>query len=82
MRNITTNEDLIVGLFPILNISLPLGIGGVRVILGNGTVNLVGDVELSQDDEIGLFYENDGLTVSLNLGGADAPIVWSIHRIA
>lgn len=33
-------------------------------------------------DIIGLFYEADGLTISLNLGGVtNAGIVWSVHRI-
>jgi len=76
VRNITTNQDLIVGLFPILNIE------GLRAILGNGTVTITGEVELNENDEIALFYVNDGLTISINLGGADAPIVWSIHRIS
>ncbi|MFC5560065.1 collagen-like protein, partial [Ureibacillus thermophilus] len=81
VHNITTNQDLIVGLFPILNIELALGVG-LRAILGNGTVTITGEVELNENDEIALFYVNDGLTISINLGGADAPIVWSIHRIA
>jgi hypothetical protein len=50
--------------------------------LGNGTVTLSGEVELAAGDVIGLFYEADGLTIPLNLGGTGAPgIVWSINRL-
>ena len=80
VRNLTTNEDLVSGLFPILNTSLL--VLTTRVILGNGTVTLTADVELTADDEIALLYESSGLTLSLNLGGANSPIVWSVHRIA
>ncbi|MFS8630224.1 MAG: hypothetical protein LOD92_03490, partial [Bacillales bacterium] len=66
--------------FPILNTSLL--VLTTRVILGNGTVTLTADVELTADDEIALLYESSGLTLSLNLGGANSPIVWSVHRIA
>jgi hypothetical protein len=75
-------DDLISGLFPLLNVNVALLLQ-LRAILGNGTVNLAGDVELTAGDVIGLFYVDDGLTIALNLGGADAGgIVWSIHRIA
>lgn len=75
-------DDLISGLFPLLNVNVALLLE-LRAILGNGTVNLAGDVELTAGDVIGLFYVDDGLTIALNLGGADAGgIVWSIHRIA
>lgn len=51
--------------------------------MGNGTVTLAGEVELTAGDTIGLFYISDGLTLSLNLGGANSGgIVWSVHRIA
>jgi len=69
-------------LFPLLNVNVAIVLS-LRAILGNGTVNLAGDVELAAGDIIGLFYVSDGLTVNLNLGGVDSGgIVWSIHRIA
>lgn len=80
VRNISTSQDLLSGLFPILNTSLVLLT--VRVILGSGTVTIAGDVELTEGDQIGLFYVDSGLNVSLNLGGTTTPITWSIHRIA
>ncbi len=80
VRRITPITDLIEGLFPVLNVSLV--VLTARVILGNGTVTLTGDVELTAGDTVGLFYEADGLTVPLDLGGAGSPIVWSIHQIA
>jgi len=51
-------------------------------VLGNGTVTLAGEVELTEGDVIGLFYIDDGLSITIDLGGGGAPIVWSIHRIA
>lgn len=80
IRNITTNTNMLAGLFPILNTSLV--ILTARVILGSGTITIVGDVELNAGDQIGLFYENSGLTIDLNLGGLTIPIIWSMHRIA
>ncbi|MEL3962128.1 hypothetical protein MKZ01_12875 [Lysinibacillus endophyticus] len=83
-RTTPTTDDLIFGLFPVLNLSLDLlGIGliNVRGILGNGTVTLSGVVELDQNDEIGLFYVADGLTVNIDLGGPSTPIHWSIYQI-
>ena len=73
--------NLISGLFPLLNVSLT--VLTLRAILGSGTVTLAGDAALNAGDVIGLFYEADGLTLGLNLGGDDAGgIVWSVHRIA
>ncbi|MGE7021635.1 hypothetical protein [Solibacillus cecembensis] len=78
-RNGTSN--LISGLFPLLNVNIILVLT-LRAILGNGTVTLTGDVELTAGDTIDLFYESNGLTLTLNLGGANSGgIVWSIHRI-
>jgi hypothetical protein len=72
---------LISGLFPILNVSIVLVLT-LRAVLGSGTVTLAGDVELNAGDEIGLFYESNGLSISLNLGGGTGGVVWSIHKIA
>ncbi len=80
VRNLTTNEDLVTGLFPVLNIALL--VLTTRVILGNGTVTLTADVQLSANDQIALLYEADDLSIELNLGSPNNPIVWSIHRIA
>jgi hypothetical protein len=72
--------DLISGLLPVLNIDLALLT--LRAILGSGTVTLSGEVELTEGDVIGLFYDADGLSLDLNLGGNDlGGIIWSIHRI-
>src|SRR5690606_16615525 len=81
IRNITTATDMISGLFPVLNVNVAL-ILTLRTILGNGTVTLTGDVELTAGDAVGLFYVADGLTLSLDLGGPDVPVTWSIHQIA
>lgn len=74
-------ENLVSGLFPLLNISVV--VLTLRAILGSGTVVLAGDVELTAGDVVGLFYIADGMNLSLNLGGSDTGgVVWSIHRIS
>jgi hypothetical protein len=81
MRRINDNTDLVSGLFPILNVNVVL-ILTLRAVLGSGTVTLAGDVELNAGDEIGLFYEANGLNISLNIGGGTGGMVWSVHKIA
>lgn len=76
-----TPTDLISALFPLLNINI-VGLLPIRVILGNGTVTLVGDVELNAGDVIGIFYVADGLTVNIDIGGTtDTATVWSMFRL-
>ncbi|MFD2882106.1 hypothetical protein ACFTAO_49835 [Paenibacillus rhizoplanae] len=67
-------------MFPLLNVNIALLLS-LRTILGNGTVTLAGEVELTAGDVIGLFYEADGLTIPLDLGGVSSGIVWSVHRL-
>ncbi|MCK9862585.1 hypothetical protein [Paenibacillus sp. ATY16] len=79
-RTSPTATTLISGLFPLLNVNVTLL--NLRAILGNGTVTLSGGVTLNAGDVIGLFYNADGLTVALILGGANSGgIVWSMHRL-
>ena len=79
-QNATTN--LISGLFPVLNVNVALVLT-LRAVLGNGTITLAGEVDLNAGDTIDLFYEANGLTISLTLGGANSGgIVWSCHRIS
>ncbi|WP_052344318.1 hypothetical protein [Bacillus ndiopicus] len=76
-----SSNNVIGGLFPLLNVSLTLLT--FRAILGNGTVTLAGDLLLNAGDTIDLYYEANGLTVGLNLGGVNsAGMVWSCHRIS
>nr|WP_312578768.1 hypothetical protein [Sedimentibacter sp.] len=80
-RTSPTVTDLISGLFPLLNVNVALVLT-LRTILGNGTVTLAGEVELDAGDVVGLFYEANGLTIPLDLGGTGTPgIVWSINRL-
>ncbi|WP_368654251.1 hypothetical protein AB4Y30_04225 [Ornithinibacillus sp. 4-3] len=72
---------LVTGLFPILNIQVTLLT--LRAVLGNGTVTLAREVELTAGDQIGLFYIANGLTIGLDLGGSGQQgIFWSINQIA
>jgi hypothetical protein len=73
--------DLITGLFPVLNVDVLLLLT-LRAVLGNGTVTLTGEVELDAGDVIGLFYEADGLTIAIDLGGVGGEgIIWSVHQL-
>ncbi len=73
--------DLVSGLFPLLDVNVALVLS-LRAVLGSGTVTLTGEFELTAGDVIGLFYEANGLTIPLNLGGTGTPgIVWSISRL-
>ena len=73
--------NLIAGQFPLLNVNIALLLS-LRVILGDGQVVLAGDVELNAGDVVALQYVSDGLTISLNIGGAQTPgIVYSCHRL-
>lgn len=73
--------DLISGFLPVLDVDVAL-ILTLRSILANGMVSLTGEIDLTAGDVIGLFYEADGLTVTLDLGGSGAEgIVWSINRL-
>ncbi|MFJ7983323.1 hypothetical protein ACIQ1D_24115 [Lysinibacillus xylanilyticus] len=79
-QNATTN--IISGLFPLLNVNI-IAVLNLRTILGNGTVTLAGEVDLNAGDTIDLFYNANGLTIGLTLGGANSGgIVWSCHRIS
>lgn len=62
-------STLAMGYLPTLNLALL--VLTTRVILGTGTVVLTGDYYLNAGDQVGLFYVANGLTVSLNLAGAD-----------
>lgn len=75
-----TTTDLISGLFPLLNVNVALVLT-LRAILGSGTVTLSGEVELAAGDTVGLFYEADGLTIPLDLGGGAPGTIWSINRL-
>ena len=62
---------------------MPLGNYGTLVVVADGMGGAnAGEVELTEGDVIGLFYIDDGLSITIDLGGGGAPIVWSIHRIA
>ncbi|OZQ74520.1 hypothetical protein CA598_31565, partial [Paenibacillus sp. VTT E-133291] len=80
-RTSPTATNLVSGLFPVLDVNVALLLD-LRAILGSGTVTLTGEFALTAGDVIGLFYVSNGLTVPLNLGGANtAGIVWSVHEL-
>ncbi|MEK3752635.1 stalk domain-containing protein [Paenibacillus sp. FSL E2-8871] len=70
------STDLIKGYMPILDVNIAL-ILTIRTVLSSATVTLSGDVELQAGDEVGFYYEADGLTL-----GFSTDIVWSIHRLS
>ncbi len=80
-RTSPTVTNLVSGLLPILNVNIALLLT-LRAVLGNSVVTLAGEVTLTSGDVIGLFYNANGLTVSLNIGaGATNGIVWSVHEL-
>jgi len=80
VRRTSDGTDLITGLFPILNTALL--VLTIRVILGNATVTLAGDVTLNAGDTIAILYVSSGLTININLGGPNSSAtVWSMHRL-
>lgn len=80
-RTAPTTTSLVTGLLPILNVNIALLLT-LRAVLGNGTVTLAGEVTLSAGDVIGLYYNANGLTISLNIGGGSTNgVVWSMHEI-
>lgn len=81
-RIVPTATDLLTGLFPMINTNIALVLN-LRAILGSSTVTLSGDVFLEQGDQIGIFYEANGLNIGINIGGTSANgTVWSMHKIA
>ncbi|GGH25175.1 hypothetical protein GCM10007423_09190 [Dyadobacter endophyticus] len=78
--NGVTNK--LTGNFPLLNVNVALVLS-LRAILGSGTVVLSGDVPLTAGDVLDLYYEADGLSITLNLGsgGTDNGIVWSMRKL-
>jgi hypothetical protein len=80
-RTSPTTTAIVSGLFPVLNINVTLLT--LRAVLGNGTVTLACNAALNSGDVIGLFYVSSGLSLTLNLGGANTGgIIWSVHQIA
>ncbi|OMF07483.1 hypothetical protein BK129_06665 [Paenibacillus amylolyticus] len=70
------NIDLIKGYMPFLDVNIALVLT-MRTVLGSATVTLTGDVELQAGDQVGFYYEADGLPI-----GFSTDIVWSIHRLS
>ena len=78
-RTSPTSTTLINALLPILNINVTLL--SLRTILGSGSVNLCGEVQLNAGDVVGLFYQSSGLALTLNLGNSNG-VFWSVQQIA
>lgn len=74
--------DVLHGNFGVLNVNIL--VLNVKVMIGSGQVIVEGDLYLNEDDELSLHYVTNGATlgVSVNLGSAGSPSVWSVHRIA
>ena len=75
-----TVTTLASGLFPLLDVNVALVLD-LRAVLGNGTITIAGEFELTAGDVIGLFYVSDGLTLSLDIGGSGNGTVWSINQL-
>ncbi|MDQ0416803.1 hypothetical protein J2Z48_000970 [Croceifilum oryzae] len=72
---------MVTGLLPLLNINVALVLT-IRGALGNASITLTGDFELTAGDVIGAFYVADGLATSLTLSPVSpSSTVWSVHRL-
>jgi collagen type I/II/III/V/XI/XXIV/XXVII alpha len=72
---------LLAGNMPVFNVNITLVLT-LRTILSTGQVIMVGDVDLTVGDVIGLFYVADGLNLGLNLSGNNTPgVVWSMFSL-
>lgn len=83
VRNLSTGTSIAAGLFPILNVNVILVLT-LRAILGNGTVNFTGTAPLTAGQTLDLYYNADGLSLALNLGGISSTspgIQWSVVKI-
>lgn len=81
VRNQST--AILSGLFPLLNVNVALVLT-LRAILGNGTISFTGTAPLSAGQTLDLYYNADGLTVGVDLGGAETgtpAIEWSAVKI-
>ena len=67
---------LLTGALPILSITL------IRGLLGTGQVNITGTLTLNSSDRIALFYQANGATINVPMGGASTPgVVWSVQSL-
>lgn len=79
-RSSPTSTILLTGLLPILNVSVTLLT--LRAVLGNGTVTLSGEVQLTAGDVIGLYYVANNFTTGISIGGSSNQVYWSVNQIA
>jgi hypothetical protein len=80
-RTSPTTTDLVTGYVPVFNVNIALLLN-LRVLISVGQVVMTGDVNLSQNDIVGLFYNSDGLTINLIIGDTgELGIIWSVHSL-
>ncbi|GIP17297.1 hypothetical protein J40TS1_29390 [Paenibacillus montaniterrae] len=78
VRDLASGTDLISGVLPIIDLNFTDFTG--RALLGAGTVTLAGDLQFNGGEQLGLFYVDNGLTLTLNIGIVPPGIIWSIHQ--
>lgn len=80
-RTSPSTATLLVGNMSILNVNILLVLT-LRVILGNGQITILGGLDLTAGDVIGLYYNADGLTVPIGFGNENGSgIIWTIHDL-
>jgi len=76
-RSPSTTTGLIVAALPVLDVAVVLLLT-LRAVIGNGSVTLVGDLQLNAGDVIQLAFVSSGLSLGLQLGSSIQPgVVWS-----
>lgn len=69
------DTELISGKIPVFDTNLLLL--KLRTLLSSSTVTLTGIVQLTQGEELGLYYDADGLQLTLTL----QKVVWTMYRL-
>ncbi len=81
-RTVPSTFDLISSPLPLINVNIALLLT-LRIILASAQIVLVGDLELSIGDVIGLIYDADGFIPTLTLGSNFTPgVIWSVSKLS
>ncbi|QRQ99431.1 hypothetical protein [Dyadobacter sandarakinus] len=67
-------------LFPIYNVNIALVLT-LRTMVNTGTLVFDDVLSLNQNDQLGLYYDNDGYTAAIELGSSSNGITWTVMRI-
>ncbi|MDQ6481315.1 hypothetical protein [Dyadobacter sp. LHD-138] len=80
-KTVPATSSIISGYLPMLNVNIILVLT-LKAILDRGVVTLSRNVNLTAGDVLGLFYQNNGFTPFINIGGGLTPgVSWAIRKL-